>query len=89
MKDNFAKWFLISMIITLVLTITTMVLVMEPIEDKLDESCKEYGMDYFHRGGSYCIDNEDIAHPILFSYSQCNVFIWSEPCEIKFIKWLE
>ncbi len=75
-------WIIIGVFSLLTITMSVMVVITEPVWERLDVVCGEYGMSYEYRDGSDCLDDNNVLHPIV---DDCSSLIW-EDCNIKFVK---
>ena len=76
------KYLLPIIIGIIILTLVISLNVFEPVTDKLEATCNEYGMIYVYREGENCLDKDNVLHPI---YSECPKLRKSGLCEIRFI----
>ena len=71
-------------IIIIIIYVTAMFIILEPVTNKLKRTCDKFGMTYVYReGASYCLDNNNILQPI---YTECPPPYKRGVCEIIFIQ---
>lgn len=76
------KLFIIIAWIFIIIFIIAFFNIFEPVIDKLENSCKAYGMIYEYRNGQNCLGKDNVLYPI---YSKCPPPHKRGLCEIIFI----
>jgi len=83
-KEDKRHIILISLIFGgIILFVVILLIALEPVTDKLEATCNEYGMTYVYRNGGNCLDKNNVLHPI---HSECPQPHQRGLCEIRFIQ---
>ncbi len=81
-EDKKIVLILASIFIFIAASITILIIVLEPVTDKLEATCESYDMIYVYNEGPGCLDNQNVLHKIHYDCPEPHE---RGLCDIRFI----